>query len=594
MPDGISRQAIVSQLDHILASEEFAASPKIQMLLRYLVTATLDDDTEQLKGYTIGIDVFDRDESFDPMLDSIVRVQVGRLRKMLAHYYVTAGEPQKILIEIPKGQYGAVFTDLADSADDEPPPDDLPASPQDMVAGDGEPLKVPRFALWAAAAVIVVMALAAFLFMRWDSGENDQVPRPQIALLKFSASAQDPLAQQFAEELHESVALSLTRQQLFPVLILSGDPDWHDVRSTAQLTDAPFLHVHTFVRRRGDGIEVSAQLMKTEGEQLLWTGSKQAADDSRSEVDALAMELGQELHLRTILAVRDLLGSDPRARNTPWLLYLNAAWVPGNAEDSLVWEKQRVAYAERAVELDPQFGAAHAVLADKLAYLANVDTQMEEQGARGEAIDHAREALAYGSDDPKAVSSLASYYWHAGEMDLSGKMAQRTVALDPGNGLAAFQAIVHPYTCSHVPEDVIAKAERFDASMIADNPTRWVTQTWLNQLYLNNGDIGKAEAAGRKSFVIFRTPDTSLRLAATLVAAGKAVEAREVVATVAPNWPHLSLYHYAETVVPRRCGSQDEAIHIRMLYRQMAEAVCATMANAPACVISAKDRSGSR
>lgn len=581
----------MSQLDHILASEEFVASPKIQILLRYLVTATLDDDTEHLKGYTIGIDVFDRDESFDPMLDSIVRVQVGRLRKMLAHYYVTAGEPQKILIEIPKGQYGAVFTDLADSADDEPPPDDPSASPQDMVAGDGEPLKAPRFALWAAAAVIVVAALAAFLFMRWDSGENDQVPRPQIALLKFSASAQDPLALQLAEELHEAVALSLTRQQLFPVLILSGDPGWHDARQSTRSGDLPFLHVHAFVRRRGDGLEVSAQLMKTEGEQLLWTGSRQSAGDSRSEVDALAMELSQELHLRTILAVRDLMLDDPRANDTPWLLYLNAAWVPGKAEDSMVWEKQRVAYARRAVELDPQFGAAHAVLADKLAYLANVDTQMEEQGARGEAIDHARDALAYGSDDPKAISSLTSYYWHAGEMDLSEKMAQRTVALDPGNGLAAFQAIVHPYTCAHVPENVISRAERFDASMIADNPTRWVTQTWLNQLYLNNGDIGKAETAGRKSFVIFRTPDTSLRFAATLVAAGKVAEAREAVATIAPNWPHLNLHHYAETVIPRRCGSQNEASHIRMLYEQMAKAVCATMADAPACALSVKDRS---
>ncbi len=79
----VNPSEIEQKLNAILASPEFASSPKMQALLRYIVEASVNGDGDKLKGYTIGLDVFDRGEDFDPRTDSIVRVQMARLRELL-------------------------------------------------------------------------------------------------------------------------------------------------------------------------------------------------------------------------------------------------------------------------------------------------------------------------------------------------------------------------------------------------------------------------------------------------------------------------------------------------------------------------------
>lgn len=63
---------------------------------------------ETVKEYVLGIDVFDRKPDFDPKVDSVVRVQAGRLRQKLAKYYSDSGDP--VRIEIPRGAYVATIS----------------------------------------------------------------------------------------------------------------------------------------------------------------------------------------------------------------------------------------------------------------------------------------------------------------------------------------------------------------------------------------------------------------------------------------------------------------------------------------------------
>jgi len=55
------------------------------------VNETLAGRASQLKGYTIATAVYERNEGFDPQVDPIVRVEAGRLRRALEHYYLTDG-----------------------------------------------------------------------------------------------------------------------------------------------------------------------------------------------------------------------------------------------------------------------------------------------------------------------------------------------------------------------------------------------------------------------------------------------------------------------------------------------------------------------
>jgi hypothetical protein len=61
------------------------------------------------KEYQIATEVFGRQENFDPHVDSMVRVQAGRLRTKLAEYYSSEGAEDPILVEIPKGTYALTF-----------------------------------------------------------------------------------------------------------------------------------------------------------------------------------------------------------------------------------------------------------------------------------------------------------------------------------------------------------------------------------------------------------------------------------------------------------------------------------------------------
>jgi TolB-like protein len=55
------------------------------------------------------VSVYERREDFDPQVDPIVRVEAGRLRRSLEHYYLTAGANDPVRIEIPKGSYVPTF-----------------------------------------------------------------------------------------------------------------------------------------------------------------------------------------------------------------------------------------------------------------------------------------------------------------------------------------------------------------------------------------------------------------------------------------------------------------------------------------------------
>src|SRR5690348_1004057 len=102
-------QLVRLQLERILASDEFNKADRLCRFLRFTVEASLNGDQEQIKEYSLGREVFDRKEDYDPRLDSIVRVEARRLRSRLEEYYGKAGQLDPIRIEYPKGSYVPVI-----------------------------------------------------------------------------------------------------------------------------------------------------------------------------------------------------------------------------------------------------------------------------------------------------------------------------------------------------------------------------------------------------------------------------------------------------------------------------------------------------
>jgi hypothetical protein len=97
------------ELAKIVASTVFCDSLRLASFLRFVVDAALTGKSSQIKAYTVAIEALGRPASFDPQDDPIVRVEAGRLRRALAHYYAGAGIDDLMVIELLPGSYVPLF-----------------------------------------------------------------------------------------------------------------------------------------------------------------------------------------------------------------------------------------------------------------------------------------------------------------------------------------------------------------------------------------------------------------------------------------------------------------------------------------------------
>lgn len=105
----LGKEQKLEQLEKVLQSRTLQNSESLKAFLRFVVEKTVDDEAVLLKEYTIATEVFGRNDDYDPRIDSVVRVQAGRLRTKLHEYYTTEGKSDQIVIDLPKGHYHPVF-----------------------------------------------------------------------------------------------------------------------------------------------------------------------------------------------------------------------------------------------------------------------------------------------------------------------------------------------------------------------------------------------------------------------------------------------------------------------------------------------------
>ena len=95
----------IAQVDRISRSDGFRKSERLRRFLQFTVERTLAGDIWQLRENVIAREVFDRPASFDPRVESIVRVEAKRLRRKLDEYYRNGGADDPVLIAFRTGSY---------------------------------------------------------------------------------------------------------------------------------------------------------------------------------------------------------------------------------------------------------------------------------------------------------------------------------------------------------------------------------------------------------------------------------------------------------------------------------------------------------
>src|SRR5688572_23476721 len=78
--------AVRQQLQRILESRSMGRCNTLKRLFSYIVECSLGSELPHLTEYIIAVDVLGKSSSFDPRVDSLVRVTMRQLRMRLEKY----------------------------------------------------------------------------------------------------------------------------------------------------------------------------------------------------------------------------------------------------------------------------------------------------------------------------------------------------------------------------------------------------------------------------------------------------------------------------------------------------------------------------
>lgn len=281
---------IRAQLDRMLAAETFASAGRISRLLRYVVERTMEGDGAQLKEYVLGTDVFDRDETYDPRLDSIVRVEARRLRARLDEYYRGPGAADPVVITVPRGAYAPVFSYAASvqpavAAPVEPPP---PAGPPP--SPPARPSRGPAAAALLAVAFTAILVSAA-VSRRAAAPAAVASTAPSIAVLPFEHYSTDAADAVTAARLTDAVTTELARLGTLAVVsrttVSRYTGQTGPARDIARALDADLL-VESTVTIDDGRLRVVARLVDGLLDRKVWVGEY---DAPAGELDDLSRRI---------------------------------------------------------------------------------------------------------------------------------------------------------------------------------------------------------------------------------------------------------------------------------------------------------------
>jgi serine/threonine-protein kinase len=430
--DGPSVESVKSQLARILASRGFAHAERLSRFLRFVVDQTVEGRGDELKEYLLGLEVFGRGESFDPRIDTVVRVEAHRLRAKLKEYYENEGRDDALLIDLPKGSYVPAFHKRE------------PARPLSQPAKLGIWSR-SNWKIGTVAAAVLLAALVTYWLIFY--GQRGTVPEtpvqpherpPSIAVLPFADLSPQRDLEYFCDGITDELINTLAQVEGLHVVsrtsafAFKGKPQ--DIRQIGQQLNVGAV-LDGSVRKMGERMRITAQLVNVADGFHLWSrtyqGNMQDIFDvqdkiSRAIVDALSVQLvgGEQVRL----------GKRHTQNLDAYNLYLRGRYQ---------WNKRTgqglnkgIEYFQQAITLDTSYAPAHAGLADSYAMLASYGVSPPKEvmpKAKAAAVKALQidDTLAEAHASLGLVKSFFDWDWPEAEREY-----KRAIELNPGYATA--------------------------------------------------------------------------------------------------------------------------------------------------------------
>ena len=519
-------RAVRAQLDRIIKSSAFNQSKRRQRFLEYVVTEALAGRAERLKGYAIGLEVFDRPERFDPVADPIVRIEAARVREKLREFYASEGERDAVRIDLPKGGY-APLIEFKQAAAPEPQPErpgpttaDRDADPPPSIAGARSIRHTQlRIAALGLALILVLGAAGAWLSRHYiaatvepvsGTAAPDEPIGPAIAVLPFVNLSGDPKEEYFSDGLTEDILTELARTRDLRVLARNttfqykGKPV--DVSKLGRDLKARYV-LEGSIQRTGDRLRVTAQLIDAETGAHIWADR---FDRQLADVFVVQDEIVSEIVSKIAggFGVIERAEVKSAVRKSP--NQIQAYDLVLHAHDVMQYDWNRANFSSarellrQAIALDPANARARRETAwlDVIGWVFRFD---ETPAPANEITAQAAKAVQLDPADSRARMVAALAYFFNKQLDLFEHEAKQAIALAPYD--AEIQATVgYMFGISGQWARGVALVKRAYA-LNAYAATGWYHATMYLNYYLS-GDYERAlevirQDPGQKSTYVY-------------------------------------------------------------------------------------------
>jgi TolB-like protein len=386
----ISDASIGEQLNRILSSPGFKGSRVLSGFLEFVTRETLAGREQEIKEYSIGVQVLFKKMDFNPQLDSIVRIHAGRLRRALNEYYQKLGRQDPVRIDIPKGSYVPTF----DSQESVPKAE----IPKKIVNGKTKPV---------------------------------------VAILPFRNISRDSSRDFFADGLGEQLSTDLSRFQ--DIIVISYYSSRHvagktsDLRESAKLLGANYMLTGS-LQSDNKHLHIRVQLIGGETGEQLWTKSFE-----RTNTASAIFEIQNEIVRNILKEIGGYYGA----------IFRDMMNIPHNDQangieiyDAIFWYyhyqkiftkevlEKTVNALQAAVKANPNYAIAWAMLGeiyldDKALEFGNIQNPMEE------GLKCAMRAIKIDPDCQHAYLALAWIYLFYHNREESLKAAEQCININP-------------------------------------------------------------------------------------------------------------------------------------------------------------------
>lgn len=341
--DGITADAVRSELARVVESRPFQNAERLRHFLSSAVDLVLQGRGPELKEYFVATEILGRPSSFDPRIDSVVRVEARRLRTKLGEYYATEGRLDAIAIDLPKGGYAPEFRRRLIEEAERPR------------------VRVVHLRRWLMASALAALLLTVLVYL------NRRPEFVSVAVLPFLKLDNDPEIAYFADGLVEEVTSALARTK--DLRVAARTSAFRFPQKGLNLADVGReLNVQTVVegsvRRERDSIRVTAQLIDVHTGYHLWSATYE-----REQRDTLGLPAEIATQILSALSGKQKAGPkrmppSVQARDAFWKgLYFYKKSTPGDYRRS-------VEMFDEAIRVAPEYAEAHGWLAAASAQLA--------------------------------------------------------------------------------------------------------------------------------------------------------------------------------------------------------------------------------